>query len=475
MDSIPQTRLELSRRGRGDGYHGRECRGSNTPGYKTMNSTQDTSADTGFGARLGQKEKMALYNVGRIKNLSPGEPLITRAQRTPGYCLILDGSLEIASSNGSGNFPVFARDDLICEQAVFDSDPSISAIRAGEPSRVLFLSEGSLRALGPDVQNGLFRRLINFSDARFLNLSQTLAATELKRICLSAHLIRDSKSRAAKYEHAELIVSLLKKIPRLPIHVTQLTELLLSDDVSTRHVTDLAKQDPSLVGEVLKEINSTHYGLRQKVSDLYYAIMLMGFNEVYQILISSGIRKMMPDSENFREIHQHSLTLSYISFEVCQFNDKRRASLLSTISLLHDLGKSTVSLLEKENPKLSFLIQLLDPCKIGSMLLEKWNIPTVVCETVEYQAYAQFALPTEIPSEFKENIAILHLSHAIYDRIRDRSHALTNYPFLDEYKSFCGLPDKSIEQLMEQILKNLKARSPILPGEVKRLVLPALF
>jgi len=427
------------------------------------------SMDTGFGTNLGEKQRMALYNVGKVKNLSQGEALISRAQRTAGYCLILKGSLQIAALEG--NFPAFGPGDLISEQAILDSDASISAILAGEASRVLLLSEVALRALSPDLQIAVFKHAINFSTAKHLKLKRDMASIDLKRLSLSHHLINDSRKRAAKYEHSELLLNLLKRIPRLPIHVIQLTELLLSDEVSTRRVTELAKQDPSLVGEVLREINSTHYGIRQKVSDLYYAIMLMGFNEVYQILVSSGLRRTMPDSENFREVYQHSLILSYISFELCQFHDKQHASLMSTISLLHDLGKSTVFLIEKENPKLSFFVQLLDPPKMGAMLLERWNIPKVVCETIEYQAYPGFSLPWEIPSEFKEHIAILHLAHAVYEKIRDKSNDLRNYPFLTEYKNFCGIEDKTLQQVIEQVLKGLKAKVPILPGEVKKFVL----
>jgi HD-like signal output (HDOD) protein len=445
--------------------------GLENPERQRMNINQDTSTDTAFGANFGEKERMALYNVGKVRNLSQGEVLIKRAQRSTCYCLVLNGSFEIAGINGDGNFPAFRKDDLISEQAVFDSDASISAILASEPSRVLLLNEVSIRALSTDLQIAILKHVMNFSNTRFLKIKRQLASTSLKRQALTNNLIHDSRRRAAQYENSELVLNLLKKIPRLPIHVIQLTELLLSDNVSTRRVTELAKQDPSLVGEVLKEINSAHYGVRQKVSDLYYAIMLMGFNEVYQILISSGLRRTMPDSENFREIYQHSLILSYIAFELCQFHDKQRASLLSTISLLHDLGKSTVYLIEKENPKLAFFVQLLDPCRIGSMLLEKWNIPKVVCETIEFQSFPSFSLPMEIPSEFRKNIAILHCSHAIYDITRDKSNVLSDYPFLEEHKNFCGLQDKNLEQVVEQVIKNLKGKAPILPPEVKKFVM----
>ncbi len=422
------------------------------------------------GAKFGEKERTALYNAGTVRTLAKGESLLKRDQRVHEICMVLGGSLGIIGRNGKIRKPAFSQGDLIHEQALFDSDSSILAIAAEEPSRVLVLSKSEFNALGPATQSALLMQIICSSNSKILRLRDALASAGLRRNAITSRLVGNYGTSKKKYEESELIQNLLKKIPRLPIYVTQLIELLVSENASAKSVTELAKKDPSLVGEVLKEVNSAHYGVRQEVSDLYYAIMLMGFNQVYQILVSQGVRKTMPDSEQSREIHHHSIMLSHLAFEVCHLCDRHNSSLLSTIGLLHDIGKSTVLLIEKENPRLAFFVQMLDPNKIGAMLLKKWNIPTVICETVEYQSFPAFALPSEIPSQFRKQIAILHLSHAIYDADQENSVSALDYPFLEDHMALCNIEGKSFSEVADLTVKNLRLKAHLLPPEVKKFL-----
>lgn len=431
----------------------------------------DSNLTAGLEATLGEKECIALFNAGTMLTMSQGEVLLKKNQRNRGMCLVLSGSFEALGKQESGDCHIFAPGDLVDEQIAFGGASLAISVIARELSRVLTLSKIDFDRLGPGVHSALIKHVTVVQNARIQSMKKSMASLALQRTAVTGHMLSEARTHRKKYENSELIRNLIKRIPRLPIHITQLIEMLLSDKVSAKRVTELAKQDPSLVGEVLKEVNSPYYGIRQKVSDLYYAIMLIGFNEVYQILVSKGIRKTMPDLETFREIHQHSVILSYIAFEICQLCDKQESSLLSTIGLLHDIGKSTVLLIEKENPKLSFFIQLLDPFKIGSMLLEGWNIPTVISETIEYQSFPKFAPPSEIPSQFRKYIGIIHLAHAIHDKVRDKSIPVREYPFLGEYKEACNLKGRSFDQLYENVTKNLRARAHLLPLEVKKFAL----
>lgn len=423
-----------------------------------------------FDMLLSEKEVIALVNSGTIQVLSEGETLLKRTQRSRGSCLVLNGSFKTVSRDGNGMGLTYARGDLIFEDALFDCDPSLTSIVAREPSRALVLSRSEFNALSPDQHCALMRHVAAAQHSRMLGMGNAMASLQLQRTSLTAHAVTAARKHGESYEQSELIQGLIKKIPRLPIHVAQLAEMLLSEKISTKRVTELAKQDPSLVGEVLKEVNSPYYGIRQKVSDLYYAIMLIGFNEVFRILVSQGLRKTMPDTESFREVHQHSIVISYIAFEICQLGDKRDASLLSTIGLLHDLGKSTVLLIERDNPKLGFFIQMLDPCKIAAMLLDKWNIPGVVCQTIEYQAYARFAPPTEVPTRYQKYIGILHLAHAVHDTVRG-VFAEGEYPFLREFMEVSNLRDKSLDQMRGGVMRSLRAKAQLLPMEMKKFIL----
>lgn len=432
--------------------------------------SETTSANpTGFDALLGKKERMVLFNVGTMLVLSEGQTIFTRDMRK-GFFLVLNGSLQLVESPRSRNGLRFGRGDLIWERSLLDFDPTIVGICACEPSRLLYLQEAALDTIGQAEHIAILKLMADFANSHILTLRKKLASGHLQRRYMSERRIADYAHQRTEYENSELILGLMKRIPRLPIHVAQLFEMLLNEKVSAKRVTELAKQDPSLVSEVLKTVNSAHYGLRQKVSDLFYAIMLIGFNEVYQILISNGVRKVMPDTEQFKTVHQHSLVLSYIALEVCQLIDQKRASVLNTIGLLHDIGKSTILLIEKENPKLNFFIRMLDPSKMGAMLLAQWNIPQVICETIEYQEHPRFAPPGEIPSPYRENVAILHLAHAVNDAAEAGGKLpVGEYPFLGEHMKFLRLHG-SFEQVFTGVFKNLRSRADLLPDEVKRFV-----
>ena len=94
---------------------------------------------------------------------------------------------------------------------------------------------------------------------------------------------------------------------------------------------------------------SSYYNLRNKVSDIQHGVLLLGFNQIYQIIISDGLGKIMPNTRSFREIQYHSIIVSSISYEISLLCELKPVT-TSTISLLHDIGKSLVLLLKEKNP-----------------------------------------------------------------------------------------------------------------------------
>jgi HD-like signal output (HDOD) protein len=246
--------------------------------------------------------------------------------------------------------------------------------------------------------------------------------------------------------------------------------VLVNERTSAREVAALAKQDPSLVVDILKTINSPRYALQTEIADVSYAITYLGFNEVYQIAMSRSLTRSIPDSQEFRDVYRHSLFLSYLASKLCQSYDKNRSALLSTIGLLHDIGETVLLLLRKQNPKWSLFIEMLDPAKLGAMLLEQWSIPKQICQTVEYQAYPAFCPPAEVPSDQKINIAILYIAHAASDYLNNRSVDILSHPFLDDYLRLLRF-DGGIERVAKHnLLESLRAKSNRLPDFVRKRI-----
>ena len=429
----------------------------------------------GFFSNLSDKERIRLFNTGTIRTLAEKELLFKKG--SPGetiYC-VLSGTLTVVSRDSDAPGFRLKAGDLLGETCLSNRGGRVSSVVAEEASSVFCLSTAAFDALGVETQTAILKILYDSVLTRMDVLGQEKEAAQFREAALTKYVKR-SRKPLGKYEQSEVIVNIVKNIPRLPLHVTRLIEMLTGERVSAKEVATLAKQDPSLVVDILKAINSSRYALQKEITDVSYAIMYMGFNTVYQIAISRGLMKSIPDSDDFREIYRHSLFLSYVASELCQSYDRNRAPLLSTIGLLHDIGETVLLLLRKQNPKWSLFIEMLDPCKLGAMLLKQWNIPKQICQVVEYQAYPAFCPPSEVPSGQKANIALLYIAHAVNDHLSKGPVDASAHPYLDAYLRLLKFDSLGIDQIARQnIVEGLMTKSHRLPDFViKRLALSRL-
>jgi HD-like signal output (HDOD) protein len=438
-------------------------------------SQTDDQTPAGFFPNLGDQERIRLFNTGTIRTLAEKEFLFKRGTPDKTIYCVLSGVLRIESRDSYTPGFRFKVGDIIGEAGLSDREAGISSVVAEQASTLFSLDPASFETLGVETRTAILRRLHHTVLLRMQVLGKQSKSAQLRVAALKAHIMK-SRRHTGKYQQSEIIVSILKSIPKLPLHITQLIELLAGQRASAKEVAALAKLDPSLVVDILKTINSSRYALPREITDVSYAITYMGFNEVYQIVLHRGLMKSIPDSDEFREIYRHSLFLSYIASELCLSYDKNRAALLSTIGLLHDIGETVLLLLRKQNPKWSLFIEMLDPSKLGAMLLEQWNIPKLVCHTIEYQAWPAFCTPDEIPSDQKANIALLYIAHAACDHLDNGRIDALDHPFIDSYLRLLGFDSFEIDEVSRDfILQGLMAKSDRLPNFVqKRIALNSL-
>jgi HD-like signal output (HDOD) protein len=423
----------------------------------------------GFFSDFDDKERIRLYNTGTIRSLAEKQVLCK-----PGSCdktiyCVLSGALGIQSGNSDVNGCRFGAGDFIANAGLWAGEGRAASVVAREASTVFSLDPAAFDTLGAQTRALILKRLYETAITRLEVLGKRKEEAQLREASLTRYL-KKSRKPLGKYAQSEIIVNIVKSVPKLPLYITQLIQMLVNENTSAREVAVLAKQDPSLVVDILKTINSPRYALQKEVTDVSYAITYLGFNEIYQIAISRSLTRSIPDSQEFRDIYRHSLFLSYLASELCLSCDKNRSALLSTIGLLHDVGETVILLLRKQNPKWSLFIEMLDPAKLGAMLLEQWSIPKQICQTVEYQAYPAFSPPDEIPSEQKINIAILYVAHAASDFLNGRSVDTLTHPFLDDYLRLLRLGGDIEEIANNNILEGLRTKSNRLPDFVRKRV-----
>jgi HD-like signal output (HDOD) protein len=111
------------------------------------------------------------------------------------------------------------------------------------------------------------------------------------------------------------------------------------------------------------------------MASLHHAILYLGFNNVYQIILENSIKNIMPQDEEYENIRLHSYMISLISGEIAVYCQKSKPLVNTTVGILHDIGKIVTLLLKRRYPNIKELIDMVDDSKVGACLLRNWGFP----------------------------------------------------------------------------------------------------
>jgi len=422
---------------------------------------------------FSEREAVALYQIGKIRKLTEGEYVIRRGEATGDLILILDGSFKILSVTNHGETIVAQgyKGSWLGNPDITRETESPFTVVASGPLRIMEIDRFAFNLLSPEIQMSVYRKIIDIS----VRLTGELVAhsAELSRKVDS--LVSQAKTfhheGNDQYARSAMIQDMINSFPRLPIQINKLTSMLLDEGASVSEIVGFAKMDPSIVSVVLKTVNSGYYNFQRKISDFHHAFVLLGFNQVYQILMENFLQGVVPKHFNLKVLNLHSAVISQIAFDIAQLAKKSKPVMMSTLGILHDLGKCVVLVSKAKKPELDIIMARLNDCKVGSLLLDAWNTPAIICQSVEYQSYPQFCLAEEIPEDCRESVAILYVAHICFDYLNGKIKETCMQPFLEEYMDIVDLSSYSIENLVAQhILPSLVRKIDVFPDYVRDFI-----
>ena len=434
--------------------------------------TPSTKKIPEFLKSLSEKQINHLYSVASIQRLSPKDYLFKEGQETPFLSIVLEGQINTLSSkfqtpkaHGPGS--------ILAAKEFLQNTQFETAAYAVKPSTVMVLDKKAMGILDRNSTENLYSEIISQYADRSEKL-ETINSKSVKQMSLMAKNLYNARTaHLYNYESSDLILNIVKKIPKLPAYTHTLSTKLLDENASSKEVVELIRQDPALVADILKSVNSSYYGLEQKVSDINSAVLLLGFQSLYQLIMSGGIRKTMPDTPNFRQIHTHALALSYIAFSLSMSVKIGVPVQMATIGLLHNMGESVVSLLIERNPNLSVFINSLDRPGLGAFLLEGWNFPKTISEAVKYQCFPEFAHMDVLPKEILTHVAILYVSQMCYQHMLGKPIEDLPLVYFDDYKKILKLEKMGLEDITRKnVISDLKKRQESLPASLKNIINP---
>jgi len=388
-----------------------------------------------FGG-LDEKEVNTLYSLATTKTLRKDEVLFVEGDTDQTLYVVLEGEIRVVKHlHGRQTETVSTLRDgaWVGEIGFTGKIPRMASALANKPSRVLAIDKATVNALDEKTQLFLFKRLNFLASMIIGDLDARAKELTIRNRQLTGSLFSARTKEKIDYSSSEMIQSILNKVPKLPVFASTLMYKLLGGRTSLKEVSDMIQADPSLVGLVLKTLNSSYYGFYKKISDIQRGIVLLGINGLHQLVMDAGIRRIMPDTPYFNNLHYHSVAISHIAFALSQNAQFSNPAQVATIGLLHDLGQVVTELLKAQNPSLTMLIDYLDRAQVGALLLKKWNLPDLVWRSIEFQFYPEFSLSENVPVDIRITVAILYLAHLCDEYLQ--GHTVYDLPtvFLDEY------------------------------------------
>lgn len=139
------------------------------------------------------------------------------------------------------------------------------------------------------------------------------------------------------------VLQRIDNLPTLPIVASELIRILGNSNTSMSQISELMNNDQSITARVLKIANSAYYGIRNRVDTLRTALVILGVNEITNIVIGVSLIKVFDTEGEKLFDHQafwrHSIYTAHISRWLSRKMNIPFHGEEFTAGLIHDIGK----------------------------------------------------------------------------------------------------------------------------------------
>ncbi len=196
----------------------------------------------------------------------------------------------------------------------------------------------------------------------------------------------------------------VNNLPTLPIVAMKLNKLLHDDDSPMEDLLELMKKDQSLVMKIMRLVNSSFFGFKNRVNSLRHAVTLLGYSTVQNAVVTVSVIDQLKlqkklDGFDVSEFWKHSIRVAVM----CKYlSAKIRLAPQDdafTAGLLHDIGKvilasnfpddfvSILNAMQNQGLTFSQAEQQLGSCQhpvVGGYLAKRWMLPEVLVNAIQY-------------------------------------------------------------------------------------------
>ena len=273
-----------------------------------------------------------------------------------------------------------------------------------------------------------------------------------------------------------IILAKVERLPSLPDIVTKVLSLVEDEGSSIREVGDLISRDQAISSQLLKIVNSTFYGLKEKVSSIQHATVIVGLQEVKSLVLTIAAFKTLHETKsqtslNREALWKHSLRCSLLGHTIAQKVGGVNPETTLTASLLHDIGKLVLdcffsseyeSVLEnirkKEMSGVKAEEEILgfNHADTGGWLCEGWSFPSTLVSPIFFHHRVEQASEEHI-----RMTSIVHLADSLAKHQEDKKPLTIQHAAQKNLKLQGDDLDKILEHLTKEEEKIQACIGPI--------------
>lgn len=198
----------------------------------------------------------------------------------------------------------------------------------------------------------------------------------------------------------DYLLSEVVTLPSLPSTVARITGLVNDPDSTLADVGKAISADPAIALKALRLVNSAYYGLREQVTSVDHAVVLLGMKVVQNLVLTAAVFETLSTGEE--SLLRHNVACAVAMRIISDSGAAKNVAMEQpedafTFGLLHDVGKIIMqqhlpdefkkvadAASKSDRPVAEIEREILgfDHGELGGRLAQHWKLPRELCSAI---------------------------------------------------------------------------------------------
>ena len=280
----------------------------------------------------------------------------------------------------------------------------------------------------------------------------------------------------------ELIAS-METLPSMPAVALQIVRLVQEDEATVDDFAEVLMLDSALSGKLLKLSNSSMYSRGTPVRTLPRAVMTLGLKSVKLLALSFSLTDATPresrSGPDLRVYWRRTITCAAAAHTFGSVACRRLVDEGFLCGLLSRMGQLALATgfpgryailggSEEAWPSRDIEREAFGFAgdEVGAALLRSWELPKLLCDTVEWMGNTQEALPSGSP-ELVELCKLMHVARCCEELVcgNDRKSSMADLQTAAD--QHFGLQEDEVEENLRELESRISETADMLDVEMR--------